>query len=168
MGASHPGPHGRRVRDESDAVLDNLERELRLNESNDEPLVRPTSGRNVVPRISSLEAVGESLATVPDSPAALEATGQSCAEAATIIDEGVPSTVPARIIPTWVDRDDECSVSSESCWGEQEDLIGDETVEWGLLLEVHTVPDEDGSVAPVVSHSERLPLPWIWRTQRAR
>ena len=58
----------------------------------------------------------------------------------TIFDEGVPSTVPAQIIPTRVDRDDECSVSSESCWGEQEDLIGDESVEWGLLPgpEVHT------------------------------
>ena len=43
-----------------------------------------------------------------------------------ILDEGVPLTVPAQI------RDDECSVSSESCWGEEEDLIGDETVEWGL------------------------------------
>ena len=50
-------------------------------------------------------------------------------------------------------------MSSESCWGEQEDLIGDESVEWGLLSgpEVHTVPDEDGSIAPVVDHSERLP-----------
>ena len=132
--ASHPGPHGRRTRDVSDTVLDNLERELRLIESDDEPLVRSTGGRNVVPRISSGEAIGESLATVPASPVALEAAGRSCAEVVTILDEGVPSTVPAQIIPTWVDRDDECSVSSESCWGEEEDLIGDETVEWGLLL----------------------------------
>ena len=89
----------------------------------------------------------ESLATEPESPAALEATGESCAEVVTIFDEGVPSTVPAQIIPTWGDRDDECSVSSDSCWGEQEDLIGDESVEWGLLPEVQ-VPDEDGSTAP--------------------
>ena len=56
--ASHPGPHGRRTRDVSDAVLDNLERELRLIESDDEPLIRSTSGRNVVPRISSGEPSG--------------------------------------------------------------------------------------------------------------
>ena len=85
------------------------------------------------------EAIGESLATVPASPVTLEAAGR-------------PLTVPAQIIPTWVDRDDECSVSSESCWGELEDLIGDELVEWG----VHSVPDEDGSIAPVVNHSESL------------
>ena len=156
--ASHPGPHGRRTRDVSDAVLDNLEHEFRLIESDDEPLVRSTSGQNVVPRISSWEAIGESLATVPASPVALEAAGRSCAEVVTIF-HSVPSTVPAQTIPTWVDRDDECSVSSESCWGDQEDLIGDESFEWGLLSgpEVHTVPDEDGSIAPVVYHSERLP-----------
>ena len=48
----------------------------------------------------------------------------------------VPSTVPAPSIRTWVDRDDtdeSCSVSSDSCWGEMEDLIGEENVEWGLL-----------------------------------
>ena len=56
--ASHPGPHGRRTRDISDEVLDNLERELRLIESDDEPLVRSTSGRNVVSRISSGEPSG--------------------------------------------------------------------------------------------------------------
>ena len=44
--ASHPGPHGRRTRDVFDTVLDNLERELRSIESDDEPLVRSTSGRN--------------------------------------------------------------------------------------------------------------------------
>ena len=37
-----------------------------------------------------------------------------------------------QIIPTWVDQDDEHSVSSESCWGEEEDLVGDETIEWGV------------------------------------
>ena len=159
--ASHPGPHGRRTRDVSDTVLDNLERELRLIESDDEPLVRSTSGRNVVPRISSGEAIGESLATVPASPVALETAGRSCAEVVTIFDEGVPSTVPAQIIPTWVDRDDECSVSSESCWGEQEDLIGEEILEWGVLPgpEVDTVLDEDGSITPV-NHSESLHQRW--------
>ena len=70
---------------------------------------------------------------MPASPVALETAGRSCAEVVTIFDEGVPSTVPAEIIPTWVGRDDECSVFSESCWGEQEDLIGDESVKWGLL-----------------------------------
>ena len=132
--AFHPGLHGRRTRDVSDTVLDNLERELCSIESDDEPLVRSTSGRKVVPRISSGEAVGESLATVPASPVALETAGRSCAEVVTIFDEDVPSTVPAQIIPIWVDRDDECSVSSESCWGEQEDLIGEELPEWGVLL----------------------------------
>ena len=50
-------------------------------------------------------------------------------------DEGVPSKVPAQSIPTWVDRDDgdeSSSVSSDSCWGEMEDLNGAENVEWGL------------------------------------
>ena len=92
LGEASPG---RRTRDMSDEVLDNLERELRLIESDDEPLVRPTVGRNVVPRISSGEAIGESLATVPASPVALEASGRSCAEVVRILDEGVPSTVPA-------------------------------------------------------------------------
>ena len=42
---SHPGPQGRRTRDISDEVPDNLERrELRLMESNDEPLVRRKVG----------------------------------------------------------------------------------------------------------------------------
>ena len=39
-------------------------------------------------------------------------------------------------LPTWVNRDDateSSSVDSESCWGEMEDLIGEEKVEWGLL-----------------------------------
>ena len=84
--ASHPSPHGRRTRDVSDTVLDNLERELRLIESDDEPLVRSTSGRNVVPRISSGEAIGESLATVPASPVALETAGRNCPEVVTIFD----------------------------------------------------------------------------------
>ena len=57
--ASHPGFQGRRTRDIPDEVLDNVERELRLMESDDEPLVRSTEGRNVVPRISSLEEVSE-------------------------------------------------------------------------------------------------------------
>ena len=40
---------------------------------------------------------------------------------------------PAHAIPTQVDREDASFVSSESCWGEQEDLIGDEIPEWGVL-----------------------------------
>ena len=44
----------------SDEVLDNLERELRLIVSDDEPLVRPMVGRNGVSRISSGKAIGES------------------------------------------------------------------------------------------------------------
>ena len=53
-----------------------------------------------------------------------------------IHDESAPSTVPAQTFTTWVDRDDHesSSVSSDSCWGEMEDLNGKENVEWGLLL----------------------------------
>ena len=54
--ASHPGPPGRRSRNSAEELLDNLERELDF-ESDDEPLVRPTIGRNVVPRISTGEPV---------------------------------------------------------------------------------------------------------------
>ena len=65
---------------------------------------------------------------------------------------------PAESIPTWVDRDaDECSVSSESCWGEQEDLIGEEIPEWGVLpcLAPVVPPVEDCNTRAVVHH--RLP-----------
>ena len=78
--------------------------------------------------------------------------------------EGVPSTVPADSIPNWVDRDaDECSVSSESCWGEQEDLIGEEIPEWGVLpcLAPVVPPVEDCNTRAVVPHrlaSRRLVL----------
>ena len=98
--ASHPGPQGRRTRDISDEVLDNLERELTL-----------------------LESV-RSLATVSASLVAVEAAGLRCADVPNFVgthDEGVSSTAPAKSIPTWVDLDnaDDCSVSSESCWGEE-------------------------------------------------
>ena len=69
--ASNPGPPGRHIRDSAEEVLDNLERELTLVESDDEPLVRPTTGRNVVPRISAGEPIllqSDSLATVPALP----------------------------------------------------------------------------------------------------
>ena len=78
--------------------------------------------------------------------------------------EGVPSTIPAESIPTWVDRDaDECSVSSEFCWGEQEDLIGEEIPEWGVLPCLASVvpPVEDCNTRAVVPHrlaSRRLVL----------
>ena len=38
--------------------------------------------------------------------------------------DSVVSTAPAHSIPTQVDQEDASSVSSESCWGEQEDLMG--------------------------------------------
>ena len=72
--ASHPGPPSRRSRDSAEELLNNLERELNF-ESDDEPLVRPTIGRNVVPRIGAGEPIlehNDSLATVPASPRALE------------------------------------------------------------------------------------------------
>ena len=52
------------------------------------------------------------------------------------IREGVLSTVPAQSpIPTWVDdADGSSSVSWDSCWGEMEDLDGEESADWGLLL----------------------------------
>ena len=73
--ASNPGPPGRRVRDSAEEVLDSLERELTLIESDDEPLVRAATGRNVVPRINAGEpgvVQSDSLATVPASPRALQ------------------------------------------------------------------------------------------------
>ena len=117
--------------DES-AVVPSTQPVCSLMESDDEPLVRSTEGRNVVPRISSLQATEAS--------------------------ERVPSTVPAESIPTWVDRDaDECSVSSESCWVEQEDLIGEEIPEWGVLpcLAPVVPPLEDCNTRAAVHH--RLP-----------
>ena len=78
--ASHPDPQGRRTRDIPDEVLDNL-RELRLMESDDEPLVRSSEGRNVVPRISSLEAT--------------EASERRRSDVHSFVhDEGVPSVMP--------------------------------------------------------------------------
>ena len=53
--ASNPGPPGRRVRDSAEEILDSLERELTSIESDDEPLVRAGTGRNVVPRIHAGE-----------------------------------------------------------------------------------------------------------------
>ena len=72
-------------------VLDNLGHELKLMESDDEPLVRSTEGRNVVPRISSLEAT--------------EASERRRSDVRFVHDEGAPSTVPAESFPNWVDRD---------------------------------------------------------------
>ena len=121
--------------------------ELRLMESDDEPLVRSTESRNVVPRISSLEDM-----------VATEASERRRSDVHSFAHEGVPSTVPAESIPTWVDRDaDECSVSSESCWSEQEDLIGEEIPEWGVLPCLAPVvrPVEDCNTRAVVHH--RLP-----------
>ena len=138
--ASHPGPQGRRTQDISDEVLDNLERELRLD---DEPLVRSAEGRNVVPRIS------------------YSASERRRSDVHSFVhDEGVP----AESIPTWVDLDaDECSVSSESCWCEQEDLIGEEIPEWGVLPCVAPVvpPVEDFNTRAEVHHrpSRRLVFP---------
>ena len=41
----------------TEEVLDHLERESNLIESEDEPLVRPMTGRNVVPRIGAEEPI---------------------------------------------------------------------------------------------------------------
>ena len=129
--ASHPGPPGRRSRDSAEELLDNLEREL---ESDDEPLVRPTIGQNVVPRIGAgepiLEQHNDSLATVPASPRALEGVARRHE-----VHDVAPPTVPAQSpLSTWVDRElDECSVQSESCWGEMEDRRDGEVEEWGLV-----------------------------------
>ena len=78
---SNSGPPGRHIRDSAGEVLDNLERELTLIESDDEPLVRPTTDRKVVPRISAGEPFlvqSDSLATVPASPRALQGVPRRC------------------------------------------------------------------------------------------
>ena len=53
---------------------------------------------------------------------------------------------PALSLPTWVDRrgDESSSVHSESCWGEMEDRLNDEAVEWGFMpgpATPHSVPE---------------------------
>ena len=91
--ASNPGPPGRHIRDSAEETLDNLERELTLVESDDEPLVRPTTGRKVVPRISAGEPIlvqSDSLATVPASPRALQGVARRCE-----VPDVAPPTVPA-------------------------------------------------------------------------
>ena len=68
-------PPGRRVHDSAEEVLDSLERELTLIESDDEPFVRAATGRNVVPRTNAGEPIvvqSDSLATVPTSPRTLQ------------------------------------------------------------------------------------------------
>ena len=155
--ASNPGPPGQRVRDSAEEVLDSLERELTLIESDDEPLVRAATGRNVVPRIHAREPSvvhSDSLATVPASPRALQGVAR-CE-----VPDVAPPTVPALPpLPTWVDRDldESSSVHSESCWGGIEDRNDEEV--GGLLLPpavVHEVR-EVASQVPVPSHRPRIP-----------
>ena len=52
------------------------------------------------------------------------------------------------------DNDDASSVHSESCWGETEELSGEDDVEWGMLplagsVAVQTVREEGDSAAPI-------------------
>ena len=118
--ASNPGPPQTRIRprvDVAEDILVSLEHDLTHIDSDDEPLVSVGSDRNVVPRLfhrspaSVIEDVGiKSIA----------------------LDSVVSMSAPAHSIPTQVDREDASSVSSESCWGEMEDL-GEDNVEWGLL-----------------------------------
>ena len=83
--ATHPGPQGR-PRDTSHEVLDNLGRELRLMESDDEPLVRSMDGRNVVPRITSIVATEAS-------------ERRRCDVHSLVHDEGVPSNSAGGVDP---------------------------------------------------------------------
>ena len=48
--ASNPGPP-RRIRDPSEAIIDSLERELIMVDSDEEPLVHPVVGRSVIPKL---------------------------------------------------------------------------------------------------------------------
>ena len=61
--------------------------------------------------------------------------------------------------PLGVDRDDgdeSSSASSDSCWGEMEDLNGEENVEWGLTPPPGPVQTPSDSVPPDVSFGTRL------------
>ena len=76
--------------------------------------------------------------------------------ASSALDGRVPSTVPALSLPTWVDRerDESSSVHSESCWGEMEDRIDDEAVEWGLMPDPVICPVQ---IPRCHTASQRLP-----------
>ena len=84
------------------------------------PQVRAFAGRHVIRRIGEqMSKFSFSQQIVMDNDS----------------DDGVPPTAPAQSIPTWVDGDDgdeSSSVSSDSCWGEVEDLKDEENVEWGF------------------------------------
>ena len=57
--ASNPGPT-RRIHDPSKAIIDSLERELTMVDSDEEPLVRPSVGRPQVVSNGSISAVCQS------------------------------------------------------------------------------------------------------------
>ena len=88
-----PSPQGQRTNDKFRTIWNET---LSVIDSDDEPSVRPTGGQNVVTRISSGDAI---VATVPASPATLEAAGRRCADVHSFVvihDEGVPSAVPCQ------------------------------------------------------------------------
>ena len=154
--ASNPGPT-RRIRDPSEAVIDSLERELTMVDSDEEPLVRPSVGRNVIPRL--FPAVpSEQCATVVEAshPGPLHTPLNSMEWRVTPTGSTVPaslptlrraeepgSTVPASsralIAAGQAEPDNRCAdredddCSSASSEGETGDIGDDEVPEWGTL-----------------------------------
>ena len=120
-----PSPQGQRTNDKFRTIWNER---LSVIDSDDEPSVRPTGGQNVVPRISSGDAI---VATVPASPATMEAAGRRCADVHSFVvihDEGVPSAVPCQPSQSpfgSIGMLNECSLSSE---------IGEEHVECVFCL----------------------------------
>ena len=146
--ASNPGPPGRCVRESAEEVLDSLERELTLIESDDEPLVRVATGR--IHAVEPGVVHSDSLATVPASPRALQGVVR-CE-----VPDVAPPTLPALpAFPTWVDQDldESSSMHSESCWGGMVDRNDEEV--GGLLPAVVDEVREVASQVPV-------PVVWCW------
>ena len=123
--ASHPGPPLlRRLRS-------GRSRGVRADISSEEPLVRHIQ-RHVVPRIAGVASVAEEndISDVEDhsavSPTLLDSLAEDLSEARPYTNLRDVGRIGVQILPS-VDRGaDECSwASSESCWGERED-IGEE------------------------------------------
>ena len=140
----------RRVRDPSEAIIDSLERELTIVDSDEEPLVRPSVGRIVIPRLfqtvpsehcvrvveashpgplhTQLDSTEWRVpASLPTFRRAEEPDSTVPASSRALIAEG-----QAKPDKSCADReDDDCSsAGSEFCWGEMEDIGDDEVVEW--------------------------------------
>ena len=128
-------------------------------DSDEEPLVCPSVGRNVIPRLFQTVPSEQCVRVEASHPGPLHTQLDSTEWRVTPTESTVPaslptlrraeepeSTVPAssRVLfaagqaepdKSCADReDDDCSsAGSESCWGEMEDLGDDEVPEWGVL-----------------------------------